>query len=179
MKQRAGCVRIALVPVLVIAVLVAAGCQTTGSNGSDRRARRGGKQSRIRRVICLFDQKPWINADAAGDRDPEGIRMRVFLDDGMGKGVLRDGTFHVKMYQVTRVAGESSQRTLASDWNYPPSRFPTVAARILGAGYHLHLRWADKEIAGCEIELITQFEDANGNKIRSATKRFRVPKYVS
>ena len=105
--------------------------------------------------------------------------MRVFLDDGGGKGVLREGVFHVEMYQLSRDAGGSPQRTLVSDWHYPTSKFPKVAARILGDGYHLHLRWATKETAGHEIELITRFEDANGNVLRSATKRFRVPKYVS
>ena len=173
-------IRVALVLVLTTAVIAAGGCQSTGSaTASDRRARRNAKLPRIRQVVCLFDQKPWINADAAGDRDPEGMRMRVFLDDGRGKGVLRDGTFHVEMYRITRVAGGSSERTLASDWHYPTSQFPTVAAKILGFGYHLHLRWATKEIAGREIEVVTQFEDVNGNLIRSATKRFRVPKYVS
>ncbi len=68
---------------------------------------------------------------------------------------------------------------LASDWHYPTSQFPTVAARILGTGYHLQLRWARKDIAGSEIEVITQFEDPTGRIVRSGTKRFRVPKYMS
>ena len=156
--------------------LTAAGCRTADGTGPS--SRRHSRASDIHGVRCLFDQKPWLNADTAGDRDPEGIRYRVFLDTGVGKGVLRDGTFYVEMYQVDRSPSGEIERTLVSDWRYPTSQFGTVAARILGKGYHLQLRWAKKDIAGHEIELITQYLDPDGNATRSATKRLRVPRYM-
>ena len=140
--------------------------------------RRGGEPLRIRRVICVFDQKPWLNLDVAGDRDPEGIRFRVFLDAGTGKGILADGTFHVEMYKIDRIAPNELQRTLICDWHYPTSAVHTIAKPgWLGEGYFMHLRWHDKEVAGREIEMITLFEAPDGNVARSATKRLRVPKY--
>jgi len=160
--------------------LLAGGCRTpegseAGSQSSpSRRSRSGG---RVHGVRCLFDQKPWLNVDAAGDPDPEGICYRVFLDTGSGKGVLRDGTFYVEMYEIRRGPSGEFERKLASDWRYPTSELGTVSAKILGKGYKLQLRWAKKDTAGHEIEVITQFIDRDGNTTRSATKRLRVPKY--
>lgn len=131
----------------------------------------------IRAVRCIYEFKPWLNLDKAGDADPEGIRYRVYLDPGTGRGVLRDGTFHVEMYRIQRTGSEGVKRTLVSDWHYPTSKINRIAkAGMLGEGYYLHLVWASKEIAGCEIEIITQFEDPEGRIARSGTKRLAVPK---
>lgn len=125
----------------------------------------------------MFDRKPWISADAAADRDPEGLRYRVFLDGGKARGECRKGTFHVELYRIGRDENGRRTRTLASDWHYPTDTFPRVRAKILGEGYHVRLRWASKDLAGSEIELVTSFEDTRGRWTRSSTKRLRVPKY--
>jgi len=165
---------------LLAATLFAAGCRSTGADrGTVQKSLPRGKHAPVRRVVCLYDQRPWINADAAGDRDPEGLRYRVFLDTGTGKGVLRDGTFHVEMYLIQRNAGNGVERKLVSDWHYPTSQFGTVSAKILGQGYQLQLRWARKDIPGNEVELITSYEAPGEPIVRSATSRKRVPKYVS
>ena len=166
---------------LTVATVIA-GCQA-GRGGSGVRTQsstaRRSRQNPIVRVVCLYDQKPWLNLDAAGDRDPEGIHFRVFLDAGGGKGVFRDGVFHVEMYRIDRQSPGEIQRTLVSDWEYPTSSFQRVQSKVLGTGYHLRLRWATKDIAGTEIEVITQFRDVDGTVVRSDTKRARVPKYTS
>lgn len=168
--------------------IAVAACSCQGPDGTTgfrpRAARQPGPpsraQDRIRRVICVFDQKPWLNLDAAGDCDPEGIRYRVFLDAGTGKGVLADGTFHIEMYQIDRVTNGELTRTLISDWHYPSSAVHTIAKPgWLGEGYFLHLRWRDKQVAGRDIEMITLFKTPDGNVARSATKRLRVPKYAT
>lgn len=162
-----------------VLLLIAGACRSGGGAGpaSQAPSSHRGRSPGVIGVRCLFDQKPWLNVDAAGDPDPEGIRFRVFLDTGDGKGVLRDGTFHIEMYELGRDAAGQTKRTLASDWRYATSEIGTVSARILGKGYKLQLRWAKKETAGHEIEIITQFIDRDGNITRSATKRLRVPKY--
>jgi hypothetical protein len=119
-----------------------------------------------------------LNLDKQGDRDAEGIAFRVFLDAGNGRGVLRDGTFHVEMYRRQRGENNEWTRELVSDWHYPTQDIPTIAQPgMLGNGYFLHLRWASKSIAGSEVEIITFFEDSQGRKVRSGTKLLRVPKY--
>ena len=160
-------------------LLVTSGCQSTRAgarqSGSDWR-----KPGVVRRVRCIYDQTPWLNVDRSGDRDPEGVRYRVFLDTGQGKGVLRAGTFHTELYVVDRDEKGRLTRTLASDWHYPTSAFHTIARPgALGNGYFVHLVWAHKDIAGHDIEIITQFEDPDGNIAKSGTKGLRVPKYSS
>ncbi len=129
-------------------------------------------------MVSLFDQRPWLSVDESGDRDPEGVQYRVFLDVGEGKGRFLDGTFHIEMYKIERDQTGKIIRTLASDWNYPTTEFAAVRARILGEGYRIRLHWADKNLAGSEIELITRFKDEHGHEARSDTKRMRIPKYA-
>jgi len=156
------------------------GCRSgDGSRAGHGRAQRHAPI--VRRIACIYDQKPWINLDLAGDRDPEGVSVRVFLDPGTGRGVLVDGTFHIEMYRIDR-SGDASQpaRKLISDWHYASSEVPRIARPgMLGNGYVLQLRWATKDVPGHEIELITRFEDRFGNLTQAGTKRLRVPKYAS
>lgn len=159
-------------------VVSASGCATSSA---DRGRHSTWKSDGIvRRVRCLYEQRPWLNLDRAGDRDPEGIRYRVFLDAGTGRGVLREGMFHIQMYQIGRDENGEMTRTMVSDWHYPTSAVHTIAKPgKLGEGYFLHLRWATKDVAGHEIEIITNFVDEHGNTARSGTKRIPVPKYSS
>lgn len=166
----------ALAVIVGVLVLITGGCHT-GDAGLLPAVARHGRSSNIHGVRCLYDQKPWINADAAGDPDPEGIHYRVFLDPGTGKCVLSEGSFRIELYQIEHTESGGVERTLVSDWNYPTRDFGTIVSKILGKGYYVQLRWAKKNIAGHEVELITQFIDPAGNATRSATKRLRVPKY--
>lgn len=166
--------------------IVTAGCHQprtglsdqTEQTASGRPVQRRTVRDPIRHLLCLYEHKPWLNLDMAGDNDPEGIEYRVFLLTGSSKGVLREGTFHIEMYWFQRDSEGGVERTLASDWHYPTTVFQTVRG-VLGMGYHIGLRWATKAMAGSEIELITRFEDVDGRSVRSATKRLRVPKYAS
>lgn len=166
-----------LVPVVLLAGCRAA--QPGPDTGAKRVAARQARLTPVRRVICLFEQRPWLNLDLAGDRDPEGIHYRVYLDTGENRGELRDGVFHVDMYRIDRTSLGDIERTLVSDWEYPTSEIQRVKSTYLGMGYHLQLRWAAKEIAGQEVEVITRYRDPAGRVIRSGTKRLRVPKYSS
>ena len=53
----------------------------------------------------------------------------------------------------------------------------TIKSNLLGQGYHLFLRWHSKDLAGQEIEIVTQFTDSNDWVVRAGTKRFHIPKY--
>lgn len=140
-------------------------------------ARRVPEGDPIRQVVCLFDQRPWLSLDAAGDRDPEGLQFRIFLVDGSTRGVLRDGTMHIDMYRLRRMEDGTVDRRLASDWHYPTSELTTIKSNMLGDGYNVKLRWAEKDVAGTEIEILARFESSAGDAARSGTKRLRVPKY--
>jgi len=151
------------------------GCRLTGRNTGAGGL--FGDGSDVRHVICLYDRRPWLSADAEGDRDPEGLRFRVFLDKGNNRGAYSDGTFHIDMYGISRDENGKKKRTLVSDWHYPTSTFTRVRAKIMGDGYVISLRWASKEIAGTDIEIVTTFEDVAGRKTQASTRRLRVPNY--
>lgn len=181
--------RVLLSAIIATAMVMPSGCRTAGPTGanaeagraSGTRARKRHKGGRsIRGVRCLFTLRPWISLDQEGDRDPEGLIYRVFLDPGTGKGVLAPGMFHIALYEIKRGPEGAIERTLASDWHYPTSRVPTIGEPgMLGEGYVLHLRWARKDIAGREIEIVTKYESPDGRIVQSDTKRMRVPKYKS
>jgi len=172
-------------PLVAWALLIASGpigCRSTDAGGQRSRAVRSASQPRahrekaiaIRRIACLFDQRPWLNLDTAGDRDPEGLWYRVYLDPGIGRGVLAEGEFHVEMYLIDAPLGHKPTRTLISDWHYPSTEITRIdKPGMLGEGYVLQLRWAEKSVAGKEIEVITRFEDSLGNVARAGTKRLR------
>ena len=163
--------------VLLMAIMLG-GCHAPDVEmGTVRKVSRKRSQNPIRRVICLYHQRPWLNLDAAGDRDPEGVHYRVFLDAGKNSGELRDGEFHIELYQIIRKPDGTVARELTSAWTRATVRIPTVKSKILGMGYHLQLRWSRKETAGNEIEVITEYRDPFGGVVRSATKRLRVPHY--
>lgn len=162
-------------------ILVLLGCRASGTKSSAP-AKPASRANRlelpVRRVVQVFDQRPWLNLDAAGDRNFEGIAYRVFLDDGRGRGSLRDGMLHVEMYRIRKSPDGTIQRELVSDWHYKTADVARIAEPgMLGPGYFLHLRWARKDIVGSEIEVVTMFEDPEGRIVRSGTKRLRVPKY--
>ncbi len=176
--------RWALVACVLTAFCALSGCQananTAGSQGSQagatKRAAPPGEVP-VMALHCLYDRKPWLNLDKAGDRDPEGLWYRVVLESRDGKRVWRDGTFHVEMYRIDRTGPEKIARTLVGDWHYPTSSRTRFGGGLIGNGYKLELAWPSKDIAGKEIEIITRYESPEGRTVRSGTKRFRVPKY--
>lgn len=169
---------VAVCGVCLAVVMLCMGCQTTPKvAGSTGRSIPAVDRQAIRQLVCLFDQRPWLNLDAAGDEDPEGFRFRVFLDTGSGQGIHRDGKFYIQLYQIGRTPQGDLDRKLVSDWHLATEDIQPLKSKMLGYGYHIMLRWATKSIAGHEVEVVTTFEDAYGRKVRSGTKRLRVPKY--
>ncbi len=159
--------------------MVGAGASSCRSSGRAEKRRSEG-QPIIRRVACIYDQNPWLDLDRQGDRDVEGFWFRVFLDPGTGRGVPADGMLHVEMYRIDRRREGSTAvaRTLVSDWHYPTSDLPRIAKPgMLGDGYVPQFVWADKLLAGSEVDVLVWFEDADGNIARAGTKRFSIPKY--
>lgn len=160
----------------LLACAGAVGCRTSGANPERATGSRRGERP-IHRVICLYYHKPWLNLDALGDRDPEGFEFRIFLDDGTGTGVHRTGNFLIALYRIDRDSDGEIARVLVSDWKYSTGEFARISSPLLGLGYHVKLRWATKDVAGHEVEVVTHYEDPEGIVVSAGTKRLRVPKY--
>lgn len=160
----------------LLAAVAVCGCRSPGHGPHGATARQPSRGSLVR-LACLYDQKPWLNLDKASDRDPEGIHYMVFAHTGGGRGMFVDGTFLIEMYQIDRNAAGALERKLVSDWIVPTDTVQRIKSKLWGEGYHLRLRWATKDIAGHEIELVTRFKDRNGNVAVAGIKQFRVPGY--
>lgn len=165
------CLSVLILPVLVLL----AGCRTTGADNPDHQPRLGNV---VRKIVCLYDMHPWINADPRGDRNPEGVRFKAFLKTGSLRSVHRDGTFHIDIYRIDKLEDRKEDRVLVSDYHYPSSMVSTIAKPgMMGEGYVFELIWnITKDIPGHEIEIVATFEDEFGNRARADTKRLRVPK---
>ena len=162
---------------LCLAVFTCGACRHSG-RGSAPGQPPGRNEPPVRHVLCLYDRNCWLNLDKAGDRDPEGFWFRAFLKTAKGDSVLRDGTLHVEMYQMSPTP-EGTERKLISDWQYGTDEVGLIGKPgLLGPGYVVQLRWASKGIAGHDVEIITTFEDNYGRSARSSTRRVRVPKYT-
>ena len=85
----------------------------------------------------------------------------------------------IALYHMDRDSEGKMDRKLVSDWKYATSDFNRIDSRLLGKGYLVRLRWARKDIAGKEVEVITRFENPDGSLVSAGTKRLRVPKYSS
>ena len=145
----------------LLACAGAGGCRTSGANPERATGSRRGERP-IHRVICLYYHKPWLNLDALGDRDPEGFEF---------------GNFLIALYRIDRDSNGEIARVLVSDWKYSTGEFARISSPLLGLGYHVKLRWATKDVAGHEVEVVTHYEDPAGIVVSAGTKRLRVPKY--
>jgi len=129
-------------------------------------------------VLPIYGAKPWISFDEAGDRDPEGFKISLYLIDGETKqGAFGDGNVVVEMYTVDPRPDGRIERTLAKSWRFGPhdaprGRKPTA----LGWGYLLHLDWRPGDYAGRVIEVAVVYERTDGRVVRSVTKQLRVPR---
>lgn len=163
--------------VLSSVLLFAMGC-----HGGD--AGWGGRHDQLSdsvvRVLTIYKLIPWVSFDEAGDRDPEGVNITVYLIDGPShKGVFGNGNLIVDMYAQEPAADGRTTRTLIKKWSFGPhdaprSRRPTM----LGWGYGLRLDWRPTEVMGKRIELIVSFERSDGRVVRSTTKHLRVPRSI-
>ena len=81
--------RLSLVGLSVLLVAGAVGCRPAWDRTTTptRQRRNLAPEKTVQHVQCLFDAKPWLNLDSAGDRDPEGFHYRVFLKNTAGKSI--------------------------------------------------------------------------------------------
>ncbi len=132
---------------------------------------------RVRSVICLYENDAWLNLDRAGDLDPEGVTYKVYLKTGDTTSVLRDGIFHISIYEVDRDKEGNATRTLHADYHYPTSDIHRIKKMgLMGPGYQVALLFHNKNVVGKEIDIVTIYEAPDGYEIRSQTRRLKVPR---
>lgn len=130
------------------------------------------------RVLPIYGSKPWLSFDEAGDLDPEGIKVDVYLiDRRTGHGEFGHGDILVDMYTLEPRPDGSTERMLAKQWRFgPDTPFRSRRPTRLGWGYQLHLDWRPGDYLGKSIEVAVAYERSDGRIVRSKTKRLRVPR---
>ena len=162
----------------VVIALASTACQSSGGSAAVKTGR-GSRPAELNHVVTIYNKNPWLNADRAGDPDPEAIKFKIFLfrSRSDARSVLRNGIFHIDMYKIGRERGREVSRDLVADYHYSTDRVKRIPQPgLMGPGYIIGLIFPDKTIAGCEITILVTFEDEFGNMIRAQPKSLTVPK---
>ena len=132
------------------------------------------------RMLTIYRAKPWLSFDEAGDLDPEGISISLYLIDGRThKGVFGDGNLLVDLYTLDPRPDGGTDRVLGKHWTFGPHDAPRGRQpTMLGWGYGLRLDWRPGDYLGKSIEVAIAYERTDGRIVRSTTKRLRVPRSV-
>lgn len=146
------------------------GCVTPGP-------RAGGPP--IARVVTLYELNPWLNLDPGRDAKPEGFSFVMYLfPEKAQRGVHREGTLHVGIFQRRRAGDGDSVRELVDTWNYPTSDIHRSATpnQRFGDFYRVRLSWMPYDLSSAELEVEARFEDRHGRITHAASKNLLVPK---
>ena len=138
----------------------------------------------IVQVKKFFPGNPWLSFDEAGDPNPEGFKVNVYLVCAAnGRGVFGDGNIIVTMYSLPPRSNESNPQSadskLEKQWVLTPEDcMPYRATRkgVMGFGYGLRLGWGDDvDVLGKTIVVTIAFERRDGTIIKSQPQTFKVP----
>jgi hypothetical protein len=134
-------------------------------------------------VKKFYSQTPWLSFDEAGDRNPEGFKVTLYLISARtGKGTFGDGDIIVSLYehdpQRASRGSEPPPPVLAKQWVLDPAAaLPFRAKRqtYLGYGHQLRLNWGDTDVLGKTIAINIDFRRRDGRLIRGQPQFFQVP----
>jgi len=165
---------------LTAALLAASGCAPDQPWFGDAQSRRGPRPSPgddVVRVVCFYQQPLWLNLDRERDANPEGFKFNMYLvSRKTNKGVLADGVLHTRMYCREKRPGQPTRRHEVCAWTQALADVVrTNRAFQLGWAYQPHFYWADADVLGKEVEIVSWYEPLDGRKIYAQTKTLKVP----
>ena len=136
----------------------------------------------IVQVKKFYPGSPWLSFDEAGDPNPEGFKVNVYLlSAANGLGVFGDGNIVVTMYTVPEIQPEGAppaEPVLKKRWVLTPEDcmpFRATRRTVMGYGYGLRLTWGDVDVLGKTVTVTIAFERRDGTIIQSQPQTFRVP----
>ena len=158
-------------------LLMVAGCTREGAWNQDGQTQGPPlvPAEEVVRLACTYHQVPWLSF--GGDPNPGGLKFNLFLvSKKTSKGVLADGLLQVRMNVKERDPDGTPQRREVCAWTQEFAHVPrTIREFAVGWGYQPHLNWADTDVAGRDIEIVTWYEDRTGRRVYAQTKPLRVP----
>ena len=148
-----------------------------GQNVGDMALRRD-----VVQVKKFYPGSPWLSFDDAGDPNPEGFKVNVYLVSAAnGRGVFGDGNIIVTMYSLPERQPDGaspSESKLEKRWILTPEDcmpFRATRRTVMGFGYGLRLDWGDVDVLGKTVVITIAFERRDGTIIKSQPQTFRVP----
>ena len=134
-------------------------------------------------VLKFYPQIPWLSFDEAGDPNPEGFKVNLYLvSSRTQKGAFGFGDIIVSMYAYDpRPASRAYQPKppeLVKQWVLNPQAAMPFRAKLenyLGYGYQLRLPWGDIDVLGKTVSINIDFRRCDGRLIRGQPQSFQVP----
>lgn len=172
-------------PVFSAALLCSVGCDGSrrplgvGTPMADHPIARARMYEDIYKVVKFFSVMPWLSFDDAGDPNPEGFKVTLYLiSSATREGEFADGNIRVRMWP-----GQSSRDTgrapLLKEWMLTPDDvlpYRVVKRSFLGNAYQLRLNWGQLDVLGKSIRVQIDFERHDGRVILGQAHELRVPR---
>ncbi len=161
---------------LIVPIACLAGCLDAQPNVARMKL-----DADIVQVKKFYPASPWLSFDEAGDPNPEGFKVAVYLISAKTqKGAFGDGDIEVVIYSHPR--SESSKQpaepVVEKKWVLSPEDAMPFRAKIeavMGFGYGLRLNWGDVDLLGKTVSVHINFRRRDGRLIQSSPKWLRVP----
>ena len=136
----------------------------------------------IVQVKKFYPGNPWLSFDEAGDPNPEGFKVNVYLvSAASSKGAFGDGDIIVTMYSYPESGPDraaSSEPKLEKQWVLTPEDSLPFRARretVMGLAYGLRLNWGQADVLGKNVSVHITFQRRDGKLIKAQPRTFRVP----
>jgi hypothetical protein len=134
----------------------------------------------IYKVVKFFPAQPWLSFDQAGDPNPEGFKVTVYLiSSATREGEFADGVIHVRLWLGEAAGQGSSGAPVLKEWRLSPEDalpYRVVKRSFLGHGYQLRLDWGPQDLLGKPIRIQIDFERNDGGVILGQPHELRVPR---
>lgn len=138
-------------------------------------------ESDITQVKKFYSASPWLSFDEAGDPNPEGFKVAVYLISARtGKGAFGDGDIEVTIYShpKARRGGKPTEPVLEKRWilsTKDAMPFRAKVEHVMGFGYGLRLNWGGVDLLGKTVSVHIDYRRTDGRLIRSQPKWLRIP----
>jgi hypothetical protein len=134
-------------------------------------------------VKKFYAMVPWLSFDDAGDPNPEGFKVTVYLiSSKTDKGAFGEGDILVSLYEYDSERpprGEKSRPPqMIHQWALTPDDAMPFRAKnptVMGYGYQLRLTWGELDLLGKTISINIDFRRPDGRIIRGQPQTFQVP----
>ncbi len=135
----------------------------------------------IVQVKKFYSAAPWLSFDEAGDPNPEGFKVAVYLISAQtGKGAFGDGDIEVVIYShpKSEIGKPPAKPVVEKKWVFSPEDAMPYRVKIeavMGFSYGLRLSWGDVDLLGKTVSVNINFRRRDGRLIQSSPKWLRVP----